>query len=253
MPPRLRFGDVEIDVDAFELRRGGTLCPVEPQVFELVCYLARNAGRLVTKDELIEAVWNGRIVSDATLASRIKSARRAIGDDGEQQKWIRTIHGRGVRFVGELATEPTVVQAAEAPGRPAIAILPFQNLSGDPDDFYFADGVAEEITAALSRMRSLIVIARSSTLRYRDQPVELARVGQELGVRYLVQGSVRRAAGAIRINAQLVEAASGAQIWASHYDGKPEDVFELEGPHHRPVGGRDRADHPQRRDRARAP
>ena len=231
MPPRLRFGDVELDQAAFELRRGGALCAIEPQVFELVVYLASNPGRLITKDELIEKIWNGRIVSDATLASRIKSARRAVGDDGERQQWIKTVHGRGVRFVGEVAAAsdaPGTALPPEQPARPAIAVLPFQNLGGDADDAFFADGVAEEITAALSRMRSLIVIARSSTLRYRDQPADSARAGRELGVRYLVQGSVRRSAGGVRINAQLIEAETGAQIWASHYDGKVADLFALE-------------------------
>ena len=174
MPSRLRFGDVEVDLEAFELRRGGALTPVEPQVFELISHLARNPGRLITRDELIETVWNGRIVSDAAVASRIKSARRAIGDDGEQQKWIKTVHGRGVRFVGEVAHDATAgapnPAASDSAGRPAIAILPFETLgsfndSGASDESFFADGVAEEITAALSRMRSLIVIARSSTQR----------------------------------------------------------------------------------------
>ena len=240
MPSRLRFGDVEIDLEAFELRRGGALQDVEPQVFELVCYLARNPGRLVTRDELIESIWKGRIVSDAAVASRIKSARRAIGDDGEQQKWIKTVHGRGVRFVGAVAQDDAPVAphlaAADPAGRPAIAVLPFETLGGPGggDESIFADGVAEEITAALSRMRSLIVIARSSTQRYRGRPptsstgVDLAEVARELAVRYVVLGSVRRAAGTVRINARLVEAATGAQIWASHYDGKLEDVFALE-------------------------
>src|SRR5688500_5487954 len=132
MPSRLRFGDVEIDLEAFELRCAGALTAVEPQVFELVSYLARNPGRLVTKDELIKTVWNGRIVSDATLASRIKSARRAIGDDGEQQKWIRTVHGRGVRFVGTVEDDSKPgapdLPASDPSGRPAIAILPFETL-----------------------------------------------------------------------------------------------------------------------------
>ena len=104
-PLHIHFSDCEIDVAAFELRRGGQPCPVEPQVFELLLYLARNPDRLVTKSDLIENVWGGRIVSDSTLASRIKSARRAIGDDGEQQRLIRTVHGRGVRFIGEIREE----------------------------------------------------------------------------------------------------------------------------------------------------
>ncbi|HKP27480.1 MAG TPA: winged helix-turn-helix domain-containing protein, partial [Dongiaceae bacterium] len=226
MPSRLRFGDVEIDLAAFELWRAGALVAVEPQVLELISHLARNPGRLITKDELIDSIWKGRIVSDAAVASRIKSARRAIGDDGEQQKWIKTVHGRGVRFIADVA-EDTAPESAEPAGRPAIAVLPFETL-GEADGSFLADGVAEEITAALSRIRSLIVIARSSTQRYRGQPIDLALVARELGVRYVVLGSVRRADSTVRINARLVEAATGAQIWASHYDGKLEDVFALE-------------------------
>ena len=232
MPSRLRFGDVELDLAAYELRRAGAAQAVEPQVFELLSYLARNPERLITKDELIETVWNGRIVSDATLASRVRSARRAIGDDGERQQWIRTVHGRGIRFLATVAVDDAApaepVEVPETSGRPAIAVLPFHDLGGEADGAFFADGVAEEITAALSRMRSLIVIARSSTQRYRGRPVDLVRAGQELGVRYLVLGSVRRAGGMARIATELVEVATGAQIWASHYDGKPEDVFQLE-------------------------
>jgi TolB-like protein/Tfp pilus assembly protein PilF len=229
MPPRLRFGDVEIDLNAFELWRGGVLQAVEPQVLELVSYLARNSGRLVTKDELIETVWNGRIVSDATLASRIKSARQAIGDDGARQHWIKTVHGRGVRFLGEVASGPAEPPpAADASGRPAVAVLPFENLTGESGESFLADGVAEEITAALSRMRSLTVIARSSTQVYRRRPVELGQVGRELGVRYVVMGTVRQAADTVRINARLVDVGSGAQIWADHYGGRLEDVFALE-------------------------
>src|SRR5262245_4317579 len=118
MPSRLRFGDVEIDLEAFELRRGGALTAVEPQVFELVTYLARNPGRLITRAELIASVWKGRIVSDAAVASRLKSARRAIGDDGDQQRWIKTVHGRGVRFIGEVAHDTSAPDlSAEPAGR----------------------------------------------------------------------------------------------------------------------------------------
>jgi TolB-like protein len=229
MTLRLRFGDVELDLAAFELRHGGTLQDVEPQVFELISYLARNPGRLITKDELIEAIWKGRIVSESALTSRIKSARQAIGDDGARQQWIKTVHGRGVRFLGavtpgsDLPAHPT-----EASSRFAIAVLPFHALSSDPDECFLAEGVAEEINAALSRIRSLTVIARGSTQRYRGDPVDVTRAGQELGVRYLVQGSVRRRAQAVRINVALIYAAGGTQVWAGRHDGKIGDLFALE-------------------------
>jgi TolB-like protein len=230
MPARLRFGDVEIDLAAFELRRGGARQEIEPQVFELVCYLARNPGRLVSRDELIEVIWKGRIVSDSALTSRIKSARQAIGDDGTRQAWIKTVHGRGVRFLGAVVEDPAPAAAAapEASGRVAIAVLPFHALSGDPDEAFLAEGVAEEIAAALARLRSLTVIARGSTQRYRGDPVDLARAGRELGVRYLVQGRVRRRTQAVRINAALIEAASGTQVWAGRLDGTVDDLFALE-------------------------
>ena len=233
MTVRLRFGDVELDLAAFELRRAGALQDVEPQVFELVSYLARNPGRLVTRDELIEAVWKGRIVSDSALTSRIKSARQSIGDNGARQEWIKTVHGRGVRFTGSVTQDSGPAAAAgarstEAPGRIAIAVLPFHALSGDPDECFLAEGVAEEITAALSRMRSLTVIARGSTQRYRGDAVDLARAGRELDVRYLVQGSVRKLAQAVRINVALIDAAGGTQVWAGRHDGKTDDLFALE-------------------------
>jgi adenylate cyclase len=229
MPPRLRFGDVEIDVDAFELRRAGTLHPVEPQVFELVCYLARNAGRLVTKDELIEQIWNGRIVSDATLASRIKSARRAIGDDGEQQKWIRTVHGRGVRFVGECATARAMTEAAiDAPSRPAIAVLPFECLSARPEPDYLADGLTEDIITDLSRVSGLLVVARNTVYAYRDRPVDIQKIAERLKVAYVLEGSIRRADGRVRITAQLIDARSGGHVWAERYDRELSDIFALQ-------------------------
>src|SRR5262245_58908869 len=152
----MRFADCELDIAGYEVRRGGERRAVEPQVFELLAYLVRNAGRLVTNDELIAEVWGGRIVSDSALSGQIKAARHAIGDDGEQQRLIRTVHGRGFRFIGELkhAEQPQGEEGVEErtlalPDKPSIAVLPFANLSGDPDQDYFADGIVEDIIAAL--------------------------------------------------------------------------------------------------------
>ena len=219
----IRFGDCELDLAGYEVRRDGQRRAVEPQVFELLAYLVRNPGRLVTKDELIAEVWSGRIVSDSALSGQIKSARQAIGDDGEQQRLIRTVHGRGFRFVGELthAEQPHGDEPAGAekrplalPDKPSIAVLPFANLSGDPEQEYFADGMVEDITTALSRVKEFFVIARNSAFTYKGKSVDVKRIGRELGVRYLVEGSVRRAGGRVRIAGQLIDAETGAHLWA---------------------------------------
>ena len=248
----LHFGEYEIDLAAFELRRGGQPCAVEPQVLELLAYLVRNAGRLVTKADLIEHVWDGRIVSDSTLASRVKSARRAIGDDGEQQRLIKTVHSRGVRFVGEVRVEvglaaapptnvgPPADAAARgqgpAPARsridigvlddlPSIAVLPFANVCGDPELSYLVDGLSEDIITDLSRFRQLRVIARDSCFRHRDAGVDLRATAQTLGADYVVTGSVRRQGTRLRLSAQLTAADSRNELWAERFDRSTEDVF----------------------------
>ena len=223
MPSRLRFGDVEIDLEAFELRRGGALTPVEPQVFELVCYLARNPGRLITKDELIETVWNGRIVSDAAIASRIKSARRAIGDDGEQQKWIRTVHGRGVRFVGDGAEA-----APAAADRPSIAVLPFEALGGGAEEAGLADGLTEDIITDLARVSALFVVARNFVFPYQGRKLPMPQVARELDVSYVLEGSLRRTDGRVRVTAQLIDGRSGGHLWVERYDRTLDDIFALQ-------------------------
>jgi TolB-like protein/tetratricopeptide (TPR) repeat protein len=236
-PPLIRFGDCELDLSGYEIRRGGQRFPVEPQVFELLAFLVRNPGRLVTKDELIAEVWGGRIVSDSALSGQIKAARQAIGDDGEQQRFIRTVHGRGFRFIGEVQhAEPT--QAAEParaeertlalPDKPSIAVLAFSNLSGDPEQEYFADGIVEDIITALSRIPWLFVIARNSSFTYKGKAVDVKQVGRELGVRYVLEGSVRKAGNRVRITGQLIDAATGAHVWADRFEGPLDDIFDLQ-------------------------
>ena len=236
----LHFGEYEIDLAAFELRRDGQPCAVEPQVLELLAYLVRNAGRLVTKADLIEHVWDGRIVSNSTLASRVKSARRAIGDDGEQQRLIKTVHSRGVRFVGEVRVEARPADASAAapvgeppriaiPGAPAempsIAVLPFANVGGDPELSYLVDGLTEDIITDLSRFRQLRVIARNSCFRHRDAGTDLRAAAQTLGADYVVTGSVRRQGSRLRLTAQLTAADSRNELWAERFDRSTEDVF----------------------------
>ncbi|UCI10383.1 winged helix-turn-helix domain-containing tetratricopeptide repeat protein [Mesorhizobium sp. B1-1-8] len=228
------FEDFALDGDRRELRRGNDLIPVEPQVFDLLQYLIRNRERVVSKDDLVDVVWQGRIVSDATLASRVNAARSALGDSGEEQRLIRTILRRGLRFVGSVREEggrQAAEQAApcpDIPARPSIAVLPFQNMSGDPEQDYFADGMVEDIITGLSRIRWLFVIARNSSFTYKGRAVDVKQVGRELGVRYVLEGSVRKVGSRVRITGQLIDAEDGSHIWAERYDRDLTDVFALQ-------------------------
>jgi adenylate cyclase len=390
------FEDFSLDTARRELRRGGALIALQPQVFDLLEYSIRNRERVVTKDDLLAAVWNGRIVSESTLSTRINAARSAIGDSGEEQRLLRTAHGKGIRFVGAVREEEETVRKLAAifaadvagysrlmgqdeigtlrrltacrailderiaayrgrifgsagdsvvadfasaidavqcavavqqalageermrfrigvhigdvlvqgqnlfgdgvniaarlealaepggicvsaavrdqigtklpiafadlgeqqvkniaqpirayrvggasataasspslplPDKPSLAVLPFQNLSGDPEQEYFADGMVEEIITALSRYPSLFVIARNSSFTYKGRAVDVKQVGRELGVRYALEGSVRKADNRVRVTAQLVEAEAGNHVWAERYDRDLTDIFALQ-------------------------
>jgi TolB-like protein/Tfp pilus assembly protein PilF len=216
---------------------------VEPQVFDLLVYLVENRDRVVNKDDLLASVWGGRIVSDSTLTSRINAARKAIGDSGEEQKLIRTIARKGFRFVGEvrnsMAAEPGHAELAEKshepprpalplPDRAAIAVLPFTNMTDDPAQDYFSDGISEDIITALSKLRWFFVIARNSSFIYKGKAVHMKQIADELGVGYVVEGSVRKVGGRVRITAQLNDAATGSHIWAERYDRELADVFAVQ-------------------------
>jgi TolB-like protein len=237
---RFVFGEHVVDADRRELTRGSEAVAVGPQVFDLLMYLLRNRERVVTKDDLIEVVWGGRIVSESTLTSHINAVRKAIGDTGEEQRLVRTIARKGYRFVGNVteadAAERTatpappepLAPALTLPDRPSIAVLPFVNLSGDPAQDYFVDGVVEDIISALSRMGWLFVIARNSSFTYKGRAVDVKQVGRELGVRYVLEGSLRKAANRVRITGQLVDAGTGANIWSERFEGKIDDIFALQ-------------------------
>jgi TolB-like protein/Tfp pilus assembly protein PilF len=233
------FDDYSLDSVRSELRRGAELVVVEPRVFDLLEYLIRNRDRVVSKDDLIESVWSGRIVSESALASRMSAARQAVGDGGERQRLIRTIARKGHRFVGEVREEEAppitaahVAQAIPHPheqsDKPVVAVLPFENLSGDPEQDYFADGLTEDIITALSLWRSFPVIARNSTHVYKGKSPDIREVGRELGARYVIKGSVRKAGSKVRVTAQLINSVNGHHVCAERYDRNLADIFKLQ-------------------------
>jgi TolB-like protein/DNA-binding winged helix-turn-helix (wHTH) protein len=264
---KYRFAEFEIDLSQHELRRRGKLIHVEPQVFDLVVHLVRNHDRVISKDELIDTIWHGRIISEAALSSRINGARRALGDNGNDQSLIRTLHKRGFRFVGpvqaiESATadgevtqtphEPSIQHGrqtvsvsvaaelsnlddvvsesvrAEAVTRLSIAVMPFGNMSDDPENDYFSYGLTEDIIRLLARNRWLSVISRHSTIAFQGRAVDAREVGEQLSVKYVLLGSVRKNRDAVRITAELVRAADRQQLWSDKYDLQLEYIFDIQ-------------------------
>jgi TolB-like protein len=242
---RFIFGGYVLDADRRELTLRSEAIAVGPQVFDLLLYLLENREHVVSKDDVLDAVWAGRIVSESTLTTHINAARKAIGDSGRDQSLIRTIARKGFRFVGEVRQEQPSAggnSASAAPGdtnkpaapglmlpdKPSIAVLPFLNLSGDIEQEYFTNGVVEDIISALSRSRWLFVIARNSSFAYKGRAVDVKQVGRELGVRYVLEGSVRKSANRLRITGQLIDATTGAHLWAERFESTLNDLFDLQ-------------------------
>jgi TolB-like protein len=230
------FSDFTLDTERRELRQGAETISVAPQVFDLLNYLIRNRERVISKDELIAGVWNGRIVSDAALTTRINGARCAIGDTGEKQDLIKTLPRKGFRFVGAVqeagssAIEKvsSVERTGGTPPRLSIVVLPFANLSGDREQDYFVDGVTENLTTDLSRIAGSFVIARNSAVSYKGRAVDVRQVGRELNVRYVLDGSVQRSGKRLRMNVQLIDAISGQHLWAERFEKSVVDLFDMQ-------------------------
>lgn len=234
-----RFDNFELDIACFELREDGAAQALEPQVFALLAFLIEHRDRLVPKEELFEKLWDGRIVTDSTLTSRIKSARQALGDSGKAQRFIKTIHGKGFRFVADVQVaqgttsvvpghdieKPDV--SVETSPRPSIAVLPFHNLAdADPYDT-LADGLAHELITELARLRWLLVIARGSSFRFREHDLDLREVGRVLGVRYCLTGSVEVGGRQLTVTTELVDTRLGEVVWGERYTGDVDDVHAV--------------------------
>ena len=228
------FDQYQLDPERRELRRDGQLVALEPQVFDLLVLLVENRDRVVSKDDLLEAIWSGRAISDSTMTSRINAARSAIGDSGGEQRRIRTISRKGFRFIGDVFEVAAVSESAEKqdaqklPEKPSIAVLAFTNMSGDAEQDYFSDGMTEEITTALSRLRWLFVISRNSAFVYKGRAQDVRQIGAELGVRYILEGSVRKSGERVRVTCPLLDASAGRQIWSDRYDRDLTDIFAVQ-------------------------
>jgi TolB-like protein/Tfp pilus assembly protein PilF len=235
------FSNQVLDTDTRELSRENMPVSLEPQVFDLVVHLMENRDRVVSKEELIAKIWHGRHVAESTLTSRINAARKAVGDSGSEQALIRTIARKGFRFVGTVQTGRHGAASAEPVAtprepemqpaltdRPGIAVLPFINMSGDRAQEYFSDGISEDIITALSKLRWFFVIARNSSFVYKGRSVHINEIAREFGVRYVVEGSVRRSGDQVRISAQLNDVTTGSHLWAERYDRSIEDVFAVQ-------------------------
>ena len=229
------FGPFRLDLARRRLTRDGAFVQLGGRAFELLSALAVANGRVVTKDELMDQVWPGAVVDENNLQVHISALRKALDEGGGGPGYVRTIQGQGYRLVGikDAAAQPSttngyVGQSASIAERPAIAILPFANLSNDPEQEYFADGIVEDLTVAVSRINWLLVIARNSSFTYKGRAVDVKQVGRDLGVRYVLEGSVRKVAGSVRITAQLIDASTGAHLWADRFDGALENIFHLQ-------------------------
>lgn len=231
----LAFGDHRLDIGRRELRRRRELVDLEPKAFDLLAFLVLNRDRVVSKDDMLRAVWHSRIVSESALTTRINAVRHAVGDDGTAQRLVRTFIRKGVRFIGEVtevADDIFATGAAHDPlprsEKPSLVVLPFKNVTGDPEQEYFVYGMVEEITTAIARFSWLFVIARNSRLTHKGRAGDVNQMARKLGVRYLLDGSVRKIGRRVRIAGQLIDSATAAHIWAERFDGTLDDIFDLQ-------------------------
>lgn len=234
----IRFDDFELDTSLFELRKSGERIPIEPQVFDLLVFLARNHTRTVTREQIFAEIWGNRIVSDAALSSQIKAARRALGDDGTSQRMITTVHGRGFRFarpVEGAADAPVAKDDDSRTGlpaaiteRPSVVVLPFTNENRDLQENYFGDGITEDIITSIAKHRWLTVVARNPSFAFRNSSDSIRTIGEKANANYIVTGNVRKAGARFRITVQLVDAATEHSIWSERFDREMADIFELQ-------------------------
>ncbi|MGI9409573.1 MAG: FlgO family outer membrane protein [Hyphomicrobiaceae bacterium] len=245
---RHRFDQFELDSEQFVLRANGSQVHIEPLVFDLLRFFVRNAGKVVTRDEIIGDVWNGRAVSDATVSSCIKSVRKALGDDGQRQHYVRTVRGRGFQFVAcvtieketpartnvevspvapeEVQCDDVAVELAHS-SPPRIAVLPLFPLSRDPEQELLGDALSQEVILELSRLHWLFVIARGSSFKVRGQAIDLEEAGRRLGATYLLTGTIAKHDDAYVIAVELCHAPDSNVVWAERFTSPAADLMHM--------------------------
>ena len=243
MPTIHTFGPFRLDPDTEILFRGAEPIPLGRRAVSLLRVLVERPGVPISKDSLIDAAWSGLAVEESNLTVQIAALRRVLGEIPGGEFWIETLPRRGYRFVGPIAKEDAgqkeeISRTSGPPGewptalalpeKPSIAVLPFESMSSDPEQEYFADGISEDIITALSKLRWFFVIARNSSFTYKGKAVDVKQVSRELGVRYVLEGSVRKGGNRVRTSAQLIDAATGNHIWADRYDRDLTDIFALQ-------------------------
>ncbi len=222
-----RFGPFELDGAEYRLLRNGVEVPLQLKAFETLCILVERAGRLLTKDDLLRQLWPGTIVEENNLNKNISMLRKALGECAAGNSYIETVPRVGYRFAAPVeqvsAAGPTLVMSHEPPPAPpaarrkSVAVLYFENLSGDCEDEYFRDGMTEDVITELEKIRELRLVPRTSMLAFRDKPVPITQVGDQLCADFVMEGSIRRAGDRLRITARLAETASGHSVWAERY------------------------------------
>jgi TolB-like protein len=226
-----RFGEFELELERYELRRNGAVVKTEPRVLEVLNFLIERRDRVVPKEELLDSIWSDVHVSESALTTTIRDARRALGDSSGESRWIRTVYGRGFRFMGELdaeiASAAVPMETVTPPARKSIAVLPFADLSPAKDQGHFCDGVAEELINTLTRIHELRVVSRAAAFDFRSDD-DVRALGQKLGVEHILRGSVRKAEDRLRISVHLVDVQSGDHVWSEKYDRQVGDVFALQ-------------------------
>ncbi|APG91512.1 adenylate cyclase [Sinorhizobium americanum] len=226
--PCFAFGTFVLDPEAGTLRREDILVPIAYRGLLLLAAFARRPGEVLRKADLLEAAWPGLAVEESNLSVQIAALRKLLGPGPQGGEWIATIPRVGYRFTAQVQSFGDDQGSPPPAARPSIAVLPFCDMSDDLGHASFADGLTEDVITDLSRVPDLYVAARNSSFVYKDQSADVRRIAQELGVRYLLEGSVRRASDRVRINAQLIDAIGGGHLWAERFDRSLEDIFAVQ-------------------------